>query len=89
MAPEPRSPQAIDLTGRGGRIRTGDPRLPKAFTKDGFNGEKDIAELLGHSDTRSTKIYVEITDKRKREAIESIEYEGLSYETCYFTLLTL
>lgn len=39
--------------------------------------EKDIAELLGHSDTRSTKVYVEIAEERKKEAIRTITINGL------------
>lgn len=39
--------------------------------------EKDIAELLGHSDTRSTKTYIDIAEKRKKEAIKTVEIRGL------------
>lgn len=39
--------------------------------------EKDIAELLGHSSTESTGIYIEISEKRKREAIEKVYFNGL------------
>ncbi len=39
--------------------------------------EKDIAELLGHSDTRSTKVYIEIAEERKKEAIKTVRITGL------------
>ena len=40
--------------------------------------EKDIAELLGHATTLSTKIYVDITEERKKEAIRSVVIKGLN-----------
>lgn len=39
--------------------------------------EKDIADLLGHEDTRSTRIYVKIVDKRRKEAMERVDFGTL------------
>lgn len=38
--------------------------------------EKDIAELLGHSGTDATRVYIEISDERKKEAMEKVKLKG-------------
>lgn len=39
--------------------------------------EKDIAELLGHKTTRSTTVYVEIAEERKKDAMKSVVYGSI------------